>query len=99
MSRLPTYLIQPEATGGKARWIAPFGNLGINMCLPLPRAYRSLPRPSSSCDAKASAVRPFALDRAFEIRYENTLSVFVKFIISLHLSLIYFKLQQYMVTI
>ena len=49
------------------RRIAPFGNLRITVCLPLPGAYRSLPRPSSSCSAKASTVRPFALDRDFEI--------------------------------
>ena len=36
------------------------------MCLPLPGAYRSLPRPSSSCDAKASTVRPFALGRVLQ---------------------------------
>ena len=75
MSRLPAYLIRPEATGCEARRIAPFGNLGIKVCLPLPRAYRSLPRPSSSCDAKASTVRPFALDRAFRFQSENTISV------------------------
>ena len=75
MSRQPAYLIRPEATGCEARRIAPFGNLGIKVCLPLPRAYRSLPRPSSSCDAKASTVRPFALDRAFRFQSENTISV------------------------
>ena len=45
------------------RRIAPFGNPRIKACLPLPGAYRSLPRPSSPCDAKASTVRPFALVR------------------------------------
>ena len=45
------------------RRIAPFGNPRIKACLPLPEAYRSLPRPSSPCDAKASTVRPFALVR------------------------------------
>ena len=33
------------------------------MCLPLPAAYRSLPRPSSPRDAKASVVRPYTLGR------------------------------------
>ena len=28
-------------------WVAPFGHLGINSCVPIPRAFRSLPRPSS----------------------------------------------------
>ena len=48
------------------RRIAPFGNPRIKACLPLPGAYRSLPRPSSPCDAKASTVRPFALVRFFK---------------------------------
>ena len=59
----PAYFIQPEMSGRCPRRIAPFGHLGINACLPLPQAFRSLPRPSSPCGAKASTVRPFALDR------------------------------------
>ena len=39
-------------------WIAPFGYLRINVCLRLPVAFRSLPRPSSAPDAKAFALRP-----------------------------------------
>ena len=39
-------------------WVPPFGNPGIEGRLRLPRAYRGLPRPSSTSDAKASAVRP-----------------------------------------
>ena len=58
--------VQPEVTGRNPRRIAPFGHPGINVCLPLPRAFRSLPRPSSPCDAKASTVRPFALVRFFK---------------------------------
>ena len=34
-------------------WIAPFGHLRINVCLQLPAAFRSLPRPSSAPSAKA----------------------------------------------
>ena len=37
-----------------ARRVAPFGHLGITACVPLPRAYRSLPRPSSPLCAQAS---------------------------------------------
>ncbi len=44
------------------RRVAPFGNPGITACLQLPQAYRSLPRPSSPPCAKASTVRPYALD-------------------------------------
>ena len=39
-------------------WVVPFGNLRINGYLHLPRAYRSLSRPSSPMRAKASPVRP-----------------------------------------
>ena len=34
--------------------VAPFGHLGIDACVPLPRASRSLPRPSSPLCAQAS---------------------------------------------
>ena len=34
--------------------VAPFGHLGITACVPLPRASRSLPRPSSPLCAQAS---------------------------------------------
>jgi hypothetical protein len=43
--------------------VSPFGNPRIKACLPLPGAYRSLPRPSSPSGAKASIVRPCALDQ------------------------------------
>ena len=48
--------------------IAPFGNLRINVYLPLPAAYRSLSRPSSAPSAKAFALRPFSLDH-FALEY------------------------------
>ena len=48
-----------------ARWVAPFGDPGINDCSHLPRAFRSVPRPSSPLSAKASTRCPsFALHRA-----------------------------------
>ena len=40
------------------QWVSPFGNPRIKACLQLPEAYRSLPRPSSPPDAKASAKCP-----------------------------------------
>ena len=40
-------------------WIAPFGHPRINVCLPLPEAFRSLPRPSSAPDAKAFSLRSY----------------------------------------
>ena len=39
-------------------WVVPFGNPGIKGHLHLPRAYRSLSRPSSPPGAKASTRRP-----------------------------------------
>ena len=45
-------------------WVAPFGNLRIKVCSQLPEAYRSVPRPSSPLDAKASVRSPYALDRS-----------------------------------
>ena len=42
-------------------WVPPFGNLRINSCLQIPGAYRSLPRPSSLSEAKASSVRSCSL--------------------------------------
>ena len=39
-------------------WVVPFGNPGIKGHLHLPRAYRSLSRPSSPPRAKASTRRP-----------------------------------------
>ena len=54
--------------GHCSRWVAPFGNLRIDGCLHLPAAYRSLPRPSSAPDAKASALCSFSLDLVNPLR-------------------------------
>ena len=63
-SRLPpyTYLIQYTVHGHYSMWVPPFGNLRIEVCLRLPAAYRSLPRPSSATGAKASSLRSFMLN-------------------------------------
>ena len=45
------------------RWVAPFGYLRINVCLQLPAAFRSLPRPSSAPGAKASTLCSLLLDQ------------------------------------
>src|SRR6266516_4397589 len=52
--------------------VAPFGDPGITACLQLPQAYRSLPRPSSPPCAKASTVRPYALDLSVSVWFLNT---------------------------
>lgn len=49
-------------TGPSPRRVSPFGHLGINACVPLPRAYRSLPRPSSPLCAQASPTYFLSLD-------------------------------------
>ena len=47
-----------------AGWVAPFGDPGITDRSHLPRAFRSVPRPSSPLSAKASTRCPsFALER------------------------------------
>jgi hypothetical protein len=43
-------------------WVSPFGNLRIKGLSHLPTAYRSVTRPSSPLNAKASIECPFALD-------------------------------------
>ena len=46
-------------------WVPPFGNLRIYTYLPFPAAYRSLSRPSSAPDAKASSLCSCSLDPFF----------------------------------
>jgi len=41
------------------RWVAPFGNPRIKARSQLPKAYRSVPRPSSPLSAKASTECPY----------------------------------------
>jgi hypothetical protein len=47
------------SSGYPCGWVAPFGDPGINDCSHLPRAYRSVPRPSSPLSAKASTRCPY----------------------------------------
>ena len=55
----------PVMTDLTVRRVAPFGHLGITACVPLPRAYRSLPRPSSPLCAQASPTCFRSLDPFF----------------------------------
>ena len=50
--------IQPGVTEHDLRRVSPFGNLRVAGCLHLTGAFRSLPRPSSHPDAKASTTCP-----------------------------------------
>ena len=54
--RSPHYSSNDNYPSGN--WVVPFGNRGIKGYLHLPRAYRSLSRPSSPPRAKASTRRP-----------------------------------------
>ena len=60
---LKPYFIQTPVHRHYPARVAPFGNLRIKVCLPLPEAYRSLPRPSSPAGTKASIVCPYTLDQ------------------------------------
>jgi hypothetical protein len=59
VSVLPVRLPIARDTRPSAGWVAPFGYPRIDSCLPIPAAFRSLPRPSSPIGPKASPVRPF----------------------------------------
>ena len=54
-------------TGVAAGRVSPFGHPGITARVQLPQAYRSLPRPSSPLDAKASTVCLIAFDLHFDL--------------------------------
>ena len=76
--------------------VVPFGNPRIIGHLHLPKAYRSLSRPSSLVRAKASSVRPFLLSLRYcctiiiiSISYFKILSLYV------FLTLVNFSLCQY----
>ena len=57
-------------TGIATRRVAPFGHLGITACVPLPRASRSLPRPSSPPCAQASPTCLLSLDYNSKVKSE-----------------------------
>ena len=63
MFQFPGFASGSRLMAGLApRRVAPFGHLGLNACVRLPRAFRSLPRPSSPSCAQASPTRLRSLD-------------------------------------
>ena len=52
----PGLCIQPGDAAGLPQQVSLFGYPRINACTRLPEAFRSVPRPSSALDAKASTV-------------------------------------------
>ena len=66
------------------RRVVPFGNLWIKGHLHLPKAYRSLSRPSSPPRAKASAMRPCLLFVVPDRMVRYILSAFYYFTFFVH---------------
>ena len=63
MFQFPRFaLVRKRVTRLAPRRVSPFGHPGINACVPLPLAYRSLPRPSSPPCAQASPTCLRSLD-------------------------------------
>ncbi len=67
MFQFPRYILHTLCIQAWIFWHYPesvlrFGDPRIKACLQLPGDYRSLPRPSSSTDAKASTICPYSLD-------------------------------------
>ena len=61
MFQFPAFAPTIVGTWSSTMWVPPFGHLRINSCLQIPGAFRSLPRPSSLSEAKASSVRSCSL--------------------------------------
>ena len=71
--------------------VSPFGDPRIEACVPLPGAYRSLPRPSSPPGAKASTAMPLVAYRALTMALKFALSLSLTLNISRIFFLIYFS--------
>src|SRR5215469_3774325 len=68
----PPYEFRRRYPGASPGWVAPFGDPGITDRSHLPRAFRSVPRPSSPLSAKASTRCPsLALDRHHAARAQG----------------------------
>ncbi len=71
------YLIRTPLAGHCPRRVFPFGHLRIKACLPLPGAFRSLPRPSSPAGAKASVTCPSELGQKILTRPKAFMSILI----------------------
>ena len=61
MFQFPAFAPSCDGLQSSTAGVPPFGHLRINSCLQIPGAFRSLPRPSSLSEAKASSVRSCSL--------------------------------------
>ena len=69
MFQFPGFALTNVSDRSSTCRVAPFGYGRINSCLPIPGLFRSLPRPSSPAEAKASSVRPcfsFSCESTFD---------------------------------
>ena len=64
----PSLWIQEGEAQGSLGRVSPFGNLRVTGYLRLTEAYRSLSRPSSPADAKASPVCPCSLPITIQVK-------------------------------
>ena len=72
-----------DGTGSSIQWVAPFGHVRIKPCLRVPGLFRSLPRPSSPAEAKASSVRPcFSFSLSESLRFVKLSNYYYNSLIS-----------------
>ena len=71
MFQFPRFAPFENGDGLHARRVAPFGHLGLIACVPLPQAYRSLPRPSSPPCTQASPAYILSLDQISDSNKHN----------------------------
>ena len=88
--RLQGLWIRPWMTACDGGRVAPFGYPRINALWRLPEACRSLMRPSSPPDAKASVVRPYTLSKKSVL---EPLDLVIRVVILFNLQLPVFKDQ------
>ena len=72
--------------------VTPFGNLRIKVCSQLPEAYRSVLRPSSPLNAKASTKRPFHTllnSQTFFIQKSRKFRLNIKYYLDIYINNIY----------
>ena len=83
MFQFPGFALAYASDRSSTCRVAPFGNARITSCLQIPAPYRSLPRPSSPPEAKASSVRSSSLSSLVNLLFSNKL-VFAFEIVEYH---------------
>ena len=78
MFQFPAFAPSLDGLQSSTAGVPPFGHLRINSCLQIPGAFRSLPRPSSLSEAKASSVRSCSLSLCESLCDFKSQSVFTR---------------------